>query len=82
LSPENSARVKSTVLPENTGNDLTAHAGATLRELMDRMGHSSTQAALIYMHGGDQRQRIIAEAVSDMVRTALENPPDGQAGPR
>jgi hypothetical protein len=49
---------------------------------MDRMGHSSTQAALIYLRGGAQRQRIIAEAVSDMVRSALENPPDGQAGSR
>jgi integrase len=29
------------------GNTLTADAGASLRELMDRMGHSSTRAALI-----------------------------------
>jgi integrase len=32
----------------HTGNILTSEAGATLRELMDRMGHSSTRAALIY----------------------------------
>jgi integrase len=30
------------------GNLLAAAAGATLRELMARMGHSSTRAALIY----------------------------------
>ena len=30
------------------GNTLTADAGASLRELMDRMGRSSTRAALIY----------------------------------
>jgi integrase len=34
----------------HTGNMLTAEAGATLRELMDRMGHSSTRAALVYLH--------------------------------
>jgi hypothetical protein len=28
----------------------------SLRELMDRMGHSSTRAALIYLHGSDDRQ--------------------------
>jgi integrase len=27
----------------HTGNHLTAGTGATLRELMDRMGHTSTQ---------------------------------------
>ena len=31
----------------HAGNTLTADAGASLRELMDRMGHSSTRAALI-----------------------------------
>jgi len=34
----------------HTGNTLTATAGASLRELMDRMGHSSARAALIYLH--------------------------------
>jgi hypothetical protein len=29
----------------HTGNHLTAEAGATLRELMERMGHSTTRAA-------------------------------------
>jgi len=37
----------------HTGNDLTATTGATLREMMDRMGHSSPRAALIYMHRND-----------------------------
>jgi integrase len=27
----------------HTGNNLTAEAGASLRELMERMGHSSTR---------------------------------------
>jgi integrase len=33
----------------HTGNQLTAEAGANLRELMARMGHDSTRAALIYL---------------------------------
>jgi integrase len=32
----------------HTGNTLIADAGANLRELMDRMGHTSTRAALIH----------------------------------
>jgi hypothetical protein len=28
--------------------------------MMERMGHSSPRAALIYMHGNDARQREIA----------------------
>ena len=35
----------------HTGNHLTAEAGATLRELMDRMGHSTTGAAKLPFNG-------------------------------
>ncbi len=37
----------------HTGNTLAASAGATVRELMDRMGHDSQRAAMIYLHGSD-----------------------------
>ena len=53
----------------HTGNHFTAATGATLREMMDRMGHSSTRAALIYMHGSDTRQREIAESLSRLAQT-------------
>ena len=56
----------------HSGNVLTANAGANLRELMERMGHSSTKAALIYLHGGEDRQRAIAQAVNDLAREALD----------
>ena len=59
----------------HAGNKLSSDAGANLRELMERMGHSSTRAALIYLHGGDERQRAIAETVSDMARSALARQP-------
>jgi integrase len=55
----------------HTGNKLTADAGANLRELMERMGHSSTRAALIYLHSTSERQRIIADAVGAAAREAL-----------
>jgi hypothetical protein len=38
---------------------------------MDRMGHGSTRAALIYLHATSQRQRTIADAVGAMTRAAL-----------
>jgi integrase len=55
----------------HAGNTLTADAGASLRELMDRMGHSSTRAALIYQHSSGERQRKPAGAVGDAARAVL-----------
>jgi integrase len=55
----------------HTGNHFAASAGATLREMMDRMGHSSTRAALIYMHGSDARQRKIADSLTRIARAEL-----------
>lgn len=53
----------------HTGNQLAADAGASLRELMDRMGHSTARAAMVYLHGSDERQRAIAEAISRRATT-------------
>lgn len=36
-----------------------------------RMGHSSTRAALIYLHSSNERQRMLADAVGKTARTAL-----------
>lgn len=56
----------------HTGNNLTANAGASLRELMARMGHSSTRAAMIYLHSTDERQREIADALGQLARVQLK----------
>ncbi|MCG5215530.1 site-specific integrase [Streptosporangium sp. KLBMP 9127] len=56
----------------HTGNTLAANAGASIRELMDRMGHSSTRAAMIYQHGTDERQREVAEKLDGLARGALK----------
>jgi hypothetical protein len=43
---------------------LAADAGANLRELMERMGHSTTRAATVYLYGGAERQQAIAYELS------------------
>jgi integrase len=50
----------------HTGNALAAQV-ASLRELMARMEHSSTRAALIYQHASRERERAIGAAVSALV---------------
>ena len=55
----------------HTGNTLAANSGATLRELMDRSGHDSERAAMIYLHGSDARQYQIADTLSKLARDAL-----------
>jgi integrase len=45
------------------GNTMAAATGASLRELMERMGHSSTRAALIYQHATRERDDVIAAAI-------------------
>jgi hypothetical protein len=55
----------------HAGNHLVAEAGASLRELMERMGHASSRAALIYLHSTDDRQRTLAEAVEQRARQEL-----------
>jgi integrase len=53
----------------HTGNTLAASTGASTRELMTRMGHSTARAALIYQHASAARDRLIADALSDLVDT-------------
>lgn len=55
----------------HTGNTLAANAGASIRELMERMGHSSTRAAMIYQHSTDERQREVARKLDGLARGAL-----------
>ena len=41
----------------------SSDAGANPRELMDRMGHSTARAAMMYLHGSNERQQAIADKV-------------------
>ena len=62
----------------HTGNTLAAHAGASLRELMDRMGYSTTRAAMVYLHATDERQWAITDALSQL---AVGNRPRPSSAP-
>jgi hypothetical protein len=53
----------------HTGNALAAQV-ASLRELMGRMGRSSTRTAVIYQHASRQRERAIGAAVSALVEAS------------
>lgn len=50
----------------HTGAVLAAATGATLAELMARLGHSSPAAALRYQHAAAERDKVIAEALSKL----------------
>lgn len=51
----------------HTGNHLAAQSGANLKELMRRMGHSTVDAALVYLHATDERDREIADRLAGLV---------------
>jgi hypothetical protein len=41
---------------------------------MDRMGHSTTRAVMAYLHGSDERQQVIADALSSRAAAELNQP--------
>ena len=63
----------------HTGNHIAAATGASLRDLMGRMGHSTTRAALIYQHRTTERDRLIATLMSEIFEVELDgtNKPSG-----
>jgi integrase len=61
----------------HTGNSLAAATGANLRDLMDRMGHDSARAALIYQHKTTAAGRTIADALSAQIESLEQANGDG-----
>jgi hypothetical protein len=55
---------------------LAAAAGATTKELMERMGHTSPAVALRYQHVMADRQAQLASALDDLARAATAKPKD------
>ena len=51
----------------HTGAVLAASTGATLAELMARLGHSTPAAAMRYQHAAEGRDAIIAARLSELV---------------
>lgn len=58
----------------HTGNTWAADSGASLRDLMDRMGHSSMRAALIYMHASKGASKAIARGIDRQLSAAAKKP--------
>jgi integrase len=48
----------------HTGAVLAAVSGATLADLMERLGHTTPAAAMRYQHAAAGRAKVIAEATS------------------
>jgi integrase len=63
----------------HTGNNLAAATGASLRDLMHRMGHASTRAAVIYQHATEQRDREIAAGLSAQIKRGRDRARNGHA---
>lgn len=57
----------------HVGGTLAAATGASLKELMTRLGHSSTRAALIYQHATRDRDQAIAKALGTLVQQARQH---------
>ncbi|WP_223297402.1 tyrosine-type recombinase/integrase [Catenulispora acidiphila] len=55
----------------HTSSTWAAEAGATMAELKQRLGHDSDRAASIYLHGSEERQHTLADALSDRARREL-----------
>jgi integrase len=60
---------------------LALAAGATTRELMERMGHTSPAVALRYQHVMAGRDQAIAAALDELVQAAAHHLPEPPAEP-
>ena len=65
----------------HTGNTLAAQSGASLRDLMTRMGHDSPAAALIYQHSSRVADEAIASALDARLTERKSRPVPNVVGP-
>ena len=56
----------------HTGAVLAASTGATLAELMARLGHSTAEAAMRYQHAAADRDRAVAAAMSELIQAGID----------
>lgn len=61
----------------HTGNTLASRTGASLADLMARMGHASTRAAMIYQHTARERDEHIADGLSDQIKKGRDRARNG-----
>ncbi len=60
---------------------MAAAQGASLKELMERMGHSSPRAALIYLHATRERDQKIAAGMGRLFAEAKKEHQANGHGP-
>ena len=58
----------------HTGATLAARTGASLRDLMQRIGHDSTAAAIRYQRASCEADEAIAAAIEDVIKAAKDGP--------
>ncbi|MFA1544366.1 tyrosine-type recombinase/integrase [Actinomadura sp. DLS-62] len=66
----------------HVGNTLAATTGASLKELMSRMGHASSRAALIYQHASQDRDKVIAAALGEAFTVARASDKSDKGTPK
>jgi len=54
---------------------LAASTGVGTKKLMHRLGHASPRAALLYQHATVERDKTIANAMSDLIRRSRTEGP-------
>lgn len=57
----------------HTGATLAYRAGATVKDVQRRLGHSTTRAAMIYAHAADDSDRLIAERLDEAFGHSADN---------
>lgn len=74
------ARIKGLHFHDLRGSGATwaAAAGATVREVMERLGHTTATVALRYQHATQERDRAIADKLGTLMRAASD-PDEGDA---
>ena len=50
----------------HTAGTLATQNGATLKEVMSRLGHSTTAAAIRYQRAADERDREVADRLDEV----------------
>lgn len=60
----------------HTAGTLSAQAGATIKEVQDRLGHSTATAAMRYQHTARNRQEWVANALDDLARQYAQGEKD------
>ncbi|MEU5993096.1 site-specific integrase [Spirillospora sp. NPDC047418] len=56
----------------HTGNTYAAESGASLAELMNRMGHSSTRTTQVYLHARQDRGQQMASSLGKIAKRNLK----------